>query len=237
MSIITSQAGPDNGYVTQGRPPAERVGTLRVATALCSEMSQRGLTSMLAVVESVAEVFPVNNARELHLAVESGRFDVLITSCIDSPTSHQDLRVVSAAGIKIALLLSSVDRQIVARAVDLPSDGFLLEGSLTVGALRDGLSLLSRGEMPMPASLTRELFAVLKNKGADDSDRSLRLTPREQQSLALLVEGLSNKQIARRLGVSEHGAKRHVANVLAKLNCPNRTLAVAEALRKDLLGT
>ncbi|MCI4066752.1 LuxR C-terminal-related transcriptional regulator [Micromonospora sp. R77] len=61
------------------------------------------------------------------------------------------------------------------------------------------------------------------------------LTPRERQALKLLAEGLSNKQIARRLGISEHGAKRHVGNVLAKLNCPNRTVAVTVALNHGLL--
>jgi DNA-binding NarL/FixJ family response regulator len=61
------------------------------------------------------------------------------------------------------------------------------------------------------------------------------LTPREQAALALLVQGLSNKQIARRLTISEHGAKRHVANLLAKLNCPNRTMAAVVAVREGLL--
>lgn len=62
------------------------------------------------------------------------------------------------------------------------------------------------------------------------------LTPRERQALKLLADGLSNKQIARRLGISEHGAKRHVGNVLAKLNCPNRTVAVTVALNHGLLA-
>ena len=57
-----------------------------------------------------------------------------------------------------------------------------------------------------------------------------------RQALVLLAKGMSNKQIARRLNISEHGAKRHVANVLAKLNCPNRTLAVALALRHGLVS-
>ncbi|MFD0626787.1 response regulator transcription factor [Streptomyces sanglieri] len=59
--------------------------------------------------------------------------------------------------------------------------------------------------------------------------------PREQQVLALLAQGFSNKQIARRIGISEHGAKRHVTNLLAKLNSPNRTLAVALALQEGLV--
>src|SRR6266700_4144088 len=54
--------------------------------------------------------------------------------------------------------------------------------------------------------------------------------------LVLLVEGLSNKQIARELGISIHGAKRLVANILIKLNCPTRTLAVRAALTLGLIA-
>ncbi|WP_406326781.1 LuxR C-terminal-related transcriptional regulator [Streptomyces sp. NBC_00203] len=45
------------------------------------------------------------------------------------------------------------------------------------------------------------------------------------------MEGLSNKLIARGLRISEHGAKRLVANVLAEMNCPNRTQAARDQLR------
>ena len=67
------------------------------------------------------------------------------------------------------------------------------------------------------------------------------MTPRESETLNLLSKGLSNKQIARSLHISQHGAKRHVANVIAKLNCPNRTLAVALAfgvpsIAADIVG-
>lgn len=51
-----------------------------------------------------------------------------------------------------------------------------------------------------------------------------------------MAEGLSNKQAARRLQISEHGVKRLVGNVLAKLNCPNRTLAVVRAIEDGLLA-
>lgn len=62
------------------------------------------------------------------------------------------------------------------------------------------------------------------------------LTPREHQVLLLLAEGLSNKHLARRLEISEHGVKRLVSCVLAKLNCPNRTLAVVRAIEHGLLS-
>jgi two-component system nitrate/nitrite response regulator NarL len=62
-------------------------------------------------------------------------------------------------------------------------------------------------EMPMPPQLARTLLAVAST-GTDSAvvRGSVRITPREQEVLILLVDGLSNKQIARRLKISLHGA-------------------------------
>ena len=61
--------------------------------------------------------------------------------------------------------------------------------------------------------------------------RDIALTPREVEVLALLSEGASNKLIARRLGISAHTAKYHVASLLDKLDAVSRTDAVAQAAR------
>ena len=61
------------------------------------------------------------------------------------------------------------------------------------------------------------------------------LTPRERQVLELLAEGLPNKAIATRLGISDQTVKFHVASIAAKLGATNRTDAVRLALRRGLL--
>jgi two-component system nitrate/nitrite response regulator NarL len=61
------------------------------------------------------------------------------------------------------------------------------------------------------------------------------LTPREMEALEMLAEGLSNKQIAARLHISEHTAKFHVNSILSKLDAGTRTEAVMRALRSGLL--
>jgi DNA-binding NarL/FixJ family response regulator len=60
------------------------------------------------------------------------------------------------------------------------------------------------------------------------------VTPREREVLRLLAEGLTNRQIAGRLVVSEHTVHRHVANILRKLELPSRTAAAAWALRAGI---
>jgi DNA-binding NarL/FixJ family response regulator len=61
------------------------------------------------------------------------------------------------------------------------------------------------------------------------------LTARERQVLELLAEGLPNKAIARRLGISDQTVKFHVASVCAKLGAANRTEAVRRAVRRGLI--
>src|SRR5713101_5592346 len=61
------------------------------------------------------------------------------------------------------------------------------------------------------------------------------LTPREIEVLAVMADGASNKVIARRLGISFHTAKFHVASILAKLDADSRTEAVAQAARLGLV--
>jgi DNA-binding CsgD family transcriptional regulator len=61
------------------------------------------------------------------------------------------------------------------------------------------------------------------------------LTPREREVLALLTEGASNPDIARRLGISVHTAKFHVGRVIDKLDATGRTDAVAHAARTGVI--
>jgi DNA-binding NarL/FixJ family response regulator len=61
------------------------------------------------------------------------------------------------------------------------------------------------------------------------------LTPRERDVLTLMAEGVSNKVIAERLGISVHTAKFHVASILDKLDATGRTDAVAHAARRGVI--
>ena len=92
------------------------------------------------------------------------------------------------------------------------------------------------------AVLPGDLFSTLLSKASlvgellddNDVDRA-RLTARELEVLAAMADGVSNKAIARRLGISFHTAKFHVAAILAKLNADSRTEAVAKAAQLGLV--
>jgi DNA-binding NarL/FixJ family response regulator len=61
------------------------------------------------------------------------------------------------------------------------------------------------------------------------------LTPREREVLHMLAAGLGNKEIAARLAISDHTAKFHVSQILAKLNAGSRTEAVSLAMRRGMV--
>lgn len=62
-----------------------------------------------------------------------------------------------------------------------------------------------------------------------------RLTAREYEVLRLLSEGLGNKEIAVRLGISEHTAKSHISSILGKMGAASRTEAVSQGIRRGLI--
>lgn len=84
-----------------------------------------------------------------------------------------------------------------------------------------------------PADVAVSANVAQSNALASDNDPYL--TPRERDVLGLLAEGASNKTIARRLGISVHTAKFHVASLLDKLDATGRTDAVTHAARLGVI--
>jgi DNA-binding NarL/FixJ family response regulator len=87
-----------------------------------------------------------------------------------------------------------------------------------------------QGHAVLPPELLREMLPAAEVPYDGPS-----LTPREAAVLALLSEGATNKMIARRLEISVHTAKFHVASILEKLDATTRTDAVAQGVRQGLL--
>ncbi|SCG54315.1 DNA-binding response regulator, NarL/FixJ family, contains REC and HTH domains [Micromonospora halophytica] len=220
--------------VSEARPQAADVAVL---VAIDNELTRCGLSQMLADLPMVRAVHAGGEPHATTRLLETGRYQILIVA-VDGSAQGTDAMLAAAAraGTSTLFLLRRTEDALLPEVAALPVDGFLLEPGLNRAILADSLRKLRHGEMPIPGSLARRILDELRTAGKPRSDPPFMLTPRERQALKLLAEGLSNKQIARRLGISEHGAKRHVGNVLAKLNCPNRTVAVTVALNHGLLA-
>jgi len=80
-----------------------------------------------------------------------------------------------------------------------------------------------------------DVTVISQEASGDHAELDQPLTPREIQVLALVAQGASNKEIARRLGISVHTAKFHVGQLLDKLDAIGRTDAVAHAARLGVL--
>ena len=105
-------------------------------------------------------------------------------------------------------------------------------------SLREAIVDVKAGRFHVSATLARRSVTASDQAGDDTTSKRasmISLTAREHQVLRLIAEGLSNRQVARSLSISEHGVKRTVGIILAKLNCPNRTLAVVRAIESRLL--
>lgn len=85
------------------------------------------------------------------------------------------------------------------------------------------------------ADLDKPGDLVLSVPAIDDGEVEQPLTPRERDVIALLAEGLSNKEIGYRLGISPDTAKFHVGRVIDKLDATGRTDAVAHAARRGII--
>jgi DNA-binding NarL/FixJ family response regulator len=108
-----------------------------------------------------------------------------------------------------------------------------MNGSLTVVAEFPTIAAAERADLEVDALL----IAADNGTGAVDADDAFDepLTPREIQVLELLAEGLPNKMIALRLGISDQTVKFHVASISGKLGAANRTDAVRRAVRRGLI--
>jgi len=125
----------------------------------------------------------------------------------------------------------SDDEATILRYLENGASGFAL-GELTVEGLRLSMRLLSRGEAVVPPRLTHllimrvaELAELVRDRGLDPAAVK-ELTPREHEVLTLLDEELTNKEIAKRLYVSEGTVKSHVHQILRKLRVKGREDAV-----------
>jgi DNA-binding NarL/FixJ family response regulator len=93
-------------------------------------------------------------------------------------------------------------------------------------------SLIELGAMA-EVRRARRLLELSAGEGREEPPLA-EVTRREREVLRLVAEGLTNRQIAMRLGVSDHTIHRHVTNILRKLDLPSRTAAAAHAVRQGL---
>lgn len=201
--------------------------TITVTILSYNEISGARLSRVLSAAGLPADYAPIAHYRDIPRS--------------DSPSEEQILLVVAdadEAGIalcaelrqalpaaRIALFAETCAVAELQQAFAAGLDAVLLK-STNVGVLKIMLRLVARGEKLVPSPLIGPLAELIQSApGRHVVERYANLTARERQILGCLVDGDSNKGIARRLNVSEGTVKVHVKGILSKLDILNRTQA------------
>jgi DNA-binding NarL/FixJ family response regulator len=190
---------------------------------------RQGLSSFLATqpdLEVVAEAGSLAQAREM---LRSASPDlVLLDLQLPDGNGLTLLRELEslAAPPRVLVLTSFLDVDFVREALNRGAAGYLLKHAGT-GALLDGVRAALRGELPLDPGAVRLLASPREDPLAP-------LTPREREVLAMLAEGLSNRDIGGRLGVTEKTVKSHLGKVFDKLELRDRTQAALWAKEHGL---
>jgi DNA-binding NarL/FixJ family response regulator len=131
---------------------------------------------------------------------------------------------------QIVVLTSFSDSERIIAALDAGAVGYLLKDA-DPDDLLEGVRAAARGESPLHPKAARQL---LTSRAGSREPGSPDLTPRELEVLRLVRQGLANKQIARRLGISERTVKAHLTSTFQRIGVADRTQAALWAERHDL---
>lgn len=138
---------------------------------------------------------------------------------------------------RILVMSERPDEQTLVAAIEAGADGYIDWGHGEAAVL-SAVRRLHTGEACIPPGMLGVLLrSLIRRRREDDSalDRFSRLSRREREVLALIVEGLDNPGIARALVVSPNTARTHVQNVLAKLSVHSRLEAATLAMQHQLI--
>jgi DNA-binding NarL/FixJ family response regulator len=208
------------------RPP------VRVQLACEHQLVRQGLETMLASVGFV-QLVPASTralSPDVDVAIVAGeRLPPVAPVAVPGAVGRDGV----GPRPRTLMLIRDTAPAALAAAVKLSADGYVFEADLSGETLAAAIVEVVEVGTLVPALLQRYLLGQARN-GAERVPAP-HLTSREMEVLRLLTEGMTNRQVARQLRISENGAKRHVSNILNKLNCPNRALAVARALREGML--
>ncbi|MQS06160.1 response regulator transcription factor [Streptomyces alkaliphilus] len=211
--------------------------TGHIAVVLQDEVLRYGLEAMIRTVVEDGSVHCFATGEDA-LARLTGTPRVVVLTAKEAGEEWPEyVEKLQCMGARLLVLVDGSDDQDVECAATIHGQGFVDQQDLDTQTLSAAVTDVLEGRLYVSSTLAKRLLGRAGQRRSTDQDfRGAILTPRELEVLQLLAEGLSNKQVARRLVISEHGVKRLVSNILAKLNCPNRTMAVVRAMQEGILA-
>jgi DNA-binding NarL/FixJ family response regulator len=201
-------------------------GIIRIAIVDDHPLFREGVASRLIEIGGFEIVGEGASAQDAERLADAARPDIMLLD-ISMPGGG----LAAAAGIlaaqphqKIVMLTVSEANADVTQALNAGVRGYVLKGvgsKMLAEILRD----VASGQSYVSPTLSARLLSNLLQPEKRKIDPLGQLTGREAEILQLVAEGLSNKEVARRLALQEKTVKHHMTHVLAKLNVRNRTEA------------
>jgi DNA-binding NarL/FixJ family response regulator len=203
---------------------------IRVAIADDHRVVRVGLEQLLGTFDDVELVGSADGGEATVDLCSAAKPDVLLLdlSMPDVDGIEVTRRLATASpDTRVVLFTSFSDREQIVRALDAGAIGYLLKDA-EPEAIHDALRAAARGEAPLAPKAAAALLA-------SRSERStMKLTARERDVLALVIAGDVNKQIARKLGISEKTVKGHLTNLFQRIGVADRTQAALWAERNGI---
>ena len=219
---------------TRGRhhgPPrgAARMTDIKVVVVDDHAVVRRGLEQLLTGAEGIEVVGAAGDGAEALDVVRATRPDVVLMDLqmpgVDGVTATRSITAERLADVLV--LTSFSDSERIVAALDAGAVGYLLKDADPEDVLA-GIRAVHRGESPIHPRAARQLLGTRASASTAAPD----LTPREAEVIELVRQGLANKQIARRLGISERTVKAHLTSAFATLGVADRTQAALWAERQ-----
>jgi two-component system, NarL family, nitrate/nitrite response regulator NarL len=178
--------------------------------------------------ESDFEVFEAASSSELSDTLEAEAPDIALVD-LELPPSGGVGAVAQLAPLHEARMIVwgfDVTKDVVLASVTAGAKGFLSKEISPAGFIRS-LRGVVRGEAPLSRGLATVMIEAVHGLEERDRarERAITLSTREREVLALVARGARNRQIAQALSISEFTVKRHMQNILHKLDLPSRTAA------------
>jgi DNA-binding NarL/FixJ family response regulator len=207
---------------------------IRVVIADDHAVVRAGLAQLLATFAGVELVGTAENGDEaVSLAAERNPDVVLMDlemPVLDGIEATKRIRA-TQPDVAVVVLTSFSDRERILSALDAGAAGYLLKDA-EPDALARAIEAAARGEAPLDPKAARELLSVRRAPGPAEA-----LSDREREVLELVAQGLPNKLIAQRLGISEKTVKAHLTSVFRQIGVTDRTQAALWAQRHGVSRT
>ncbi|WP_246304865.1 response regulator [Nocardioides thalensis] len=212
---------------------------VRVLVVDDQELFRRGMTMLLGSEAGIEVVGEASNGVEGVELAKSAAPDVVLLDVRMPKQSGIEACVAikeTVPSAKIVMLTMSDEEADLYEAVKNGASGYLLKDS-SIEEVAQGIRVVADGQSLISPSMAAKLIDEFKTMSKPDkvTGAALKLTERELDVLRLVAKGLSNRDVAQRLAISENTVKNHVRNMLEKLQLHSRMEAVMYAVREKIV--